>query len=374
MTDRTIWICSTVLSLIMLSIFVILLYLVGTSYVHDTNQLTNTHQVQQFLQDNWERNKQAGIDPPTYIPTGLYIDSIKFLDTQTVSLNGYIWQKYPLNTPKNISYGVIFPEAGNVRMIKVYERTGPEGKSMGWHFEANFTPNFDYAKYPLDYKKLRVRMWHKDFDKNVILTPALSSYQSTKVTDTFGIDPELSLPEYSFVETFFNYKLSKYDTNFGIRDYIGRTNFPELYFNIILKRNILDAITINLLPVIAVLMILLWNLMIVTSEEESQKRTNFSLVTTLTTAGFMLLTLLVAHTDLNNRLPGVGIVYFEYLFFIMYFAIIYVVLFAFIITHYSENNKLFKFCFYDDGIIVKAAFVPIIFALFSLVTYINFFF
>ncbi len=45
--------------------------------------------------------------------TGLYIKSVRFDDSNSVTLSGYVWQRYKGGIPKGITPGVAFPEASN---------------------------------------------------------------------------------------------------------------------------------------------------------------------------------------------------------------------------------------------------------------------
>jgi hypothetical protein len=47
------------------------------------------------------------------IPTGAFVQSVKFSDANDVSITGYVWQRYGPATPPTLTHGVVLPEAGN---------------------------------------------------------------------------------------------------------------------------------------------------------------------------------------------------------------------------------------------------------------------
>jgi hypothetical protein len=87
---------------------------------------------------------------------------------------------------------------------------------IGWYFEAALRQPFNYAYYPFDHKTVWVRLWAKDFSKNIVLLPNFTAYKATGLANIFGIDDEIVLGTWDRQDTYFNYRLSNYDTNFGI--------------------------------------------------------------------------------------------------------------------------------------------------------------
>src|SRR6185369_2649109 len=52
-----------------------------------------------------------GAEPPVFVPTGLYVQSVEFSGPYTVEVSGQIWQRYANDLPKDLTEGVFLPEA-----------------------------------------------------------------------------------------------------------------------------------------------------------------------------------------------------------------------------------------------------------------------
>ena len=89
---------------------------------------------------------------------------------------------------------------------------------IGWYFEASLRQPFNYADYPFDHKTVWVRMWANDFSNNIVLVPDFDSYDATGLDDIFGIENDIVLGTWEREDTFFDYYLSSYTTNFGIQN------------------------------------------------------------------------------------------------------------------------------------------------------------
>jgi len=68
-------------------------------------QLTDSSAVEKYL----KRNTATG-ESHILIPTGIFIQSLKFLNASDANITGYIWQKYGDDVPADISRDFIFPE------------------------------------------------------------------------------------------------------------------------------------------------------------------------------------------------------------------------------------------------------------------------
>lgn len=55
------------------------------------------------------------------------------------------------------------------------------------------------------------------------------------MSDIFGIEENIVLGTWERKNTYFDYKLSNYDTNVGIDNYIGQEGFSELHYNFVVK-------------------------------------------------------------------------------------------------------------------------------------------
>ena len=122
---------------------------------------------------------KPGEEPPVFIPTGLYIESLQFKGPYNVLASGYVWQRYANDLPlKDLDKGFVLPEADYVRSDVVYRAQQGNEELIGWSFQATLREQFDYDRYPLDRNQIWLQLWHKDFERNVYLAPDLGAYTS----------------------------------------------------------------------------------------------------------------------------------------------------------------------------------------------------
>lgn len=357
---QTIWAASFIATIILFFITVRYLMNVNLSYHPDVSQLENNKAVKKYLNEHW---KSSGYDLdklPFFIPTGIFIESVDWLDANSFYISGYIWQKYPHITKGKISQGFVLPEAVNLKKRVAYRWESESVETVGWFFEGKISQQFDYTKYPFDHKTVRLRLWHEDFNQKALLSPDLKSYDSTLATDKFGIDPEITLGGYQIIETFFRYQHHRYDSNFGYMGPKSQKNFPELYYNIVIKRHYVDALIINVLPLIVVIILCFSSLLSITFDPEKREIYNFRFLEILTQCGALFFVILLAHIHLREILAGVGIVYLEYMYVIAYISIVYVAVNAFLVVHAELTDyAIYRLIKYEDNLLPKVLFLPL---------------
>src|SRR5262249_27029669 len=143
--------------------------------------------------------------------------------------------------------GVVLPEAERATFREVYRTHQADEEVIGWSFRATLREQFDYDRYPLDRQQVWLRMWHVAFERDAYLQPDLSAFPSADPGALPGIAPTF-VPETGQVqESSFSYRLTRYSTNFGIRDYDATAPQPELYYTIGLRRSLLRPLIARLL-------------------------------------------------------------------------------------------------------------------------------
>ncbi len=312
------------------------------------------------------RNRQP---LPIYIPTGVFVQSIEFTSANNVILTGYIWQEYNRHVPDDLSRGFVLPEAESADIVESYRRQEKDGEVIGWYFHVTLRQDFDYTQYPFDQQTVWMRLWHKDFDKNVVLIPALDSYNLMHPERLPGIEQDFVLPGWTVSSSFFNYRFNSYNTDFGIPRYVGQNKFPELYFQIGVKRRFLNPFISNLTPIIVVLLMLF--AVLITSSKESGKieLLGFNASTILASSSALFFVVLISHIDLRNSLSANEIFYMEYFYVVTYGAILAI----------SINSILFSwginipFVQYRDNLLPKLFYWPVITLTMWVVTLVKFY-
>lgn len=285
------------------------------------------------------------------VPTGIFLQSLEFSSANNVIVTGYIWQDDPYGNTSGLSLGVIFPEAEQIQISKAYD----DGSVSGWYFWAVLRQPFDYSKYPFDCEDVWIRIWHKDFHNSNILVPDLDSYEVIRPDTKPGLEYDFVLEGWEVQDSFFSYRINSYNTDFGIEDRKNNVSL-ELYFNIGTERIFMSSFISDMVPIIVVTLLLFAVLMISTKHEQKKDMYGFDSLQVLTYCAALFFVLIISHVSLREKLPTDGIIYLEYFYFILYFAILIVSVNSILLA----SNIRCNFINYEDNLIVKLLFWPVI--------------
>ena len=311
-----------------------------------------------------------GAEPPVFIPTGLYVQSVEFSGPYTVEVSGHIWQRYANDLPKDLTKGVFLPEAKEQPTFKeVYHKQLNTEELTGWTFHATLREQFDFARYPLGRHQIKLRMWHPDYKRNVYLTPDLAAYGSIDPAAVPGVDPNLVLEDWDIQQAFFSYRTHRYNTDFGTPGSVANQLHPELYYSIAVKRNLVSPfISRAIVP----LVILVQLFVVVTVLSRNHERLeNFGVrpgAVVFTGAAFFFAAL-VGHNSLRDEVKAPGFMYIESLYIITYFVIL-AVAFNSVLLVARPNLKLFRDY---DNLWARVLYWPMIWSTLLVVTFLTFY-
>lgn len=367
---RRLWVLSIITSIIFLSSIIIMWNYVIYSYKPTANHITQLSEIPQLL----KKYEDQFSEKPFYVPTGFFIQSFYFRDPQTIVFTGVIWQKYPKEAlKKGIRKEIILPEL-NARLIynQSYLIDYGDYELIGWDYiGVSLYQQFDYSKYPLDQQTIRIRVIPRDFFKNILLVPDLAAYKSTHSHDIFGLDKNIIQGAFRLQETYFSFIEYNSDANFGIKDFnIQNMQMPELMFNIVVKRNFLNSFLLYLLPVIVVWGLLFGLTMVMSSDAAKASAYKFSTTSCLTTLAGSFFSILIAQMTLRSNFLGQPVTYLEYFYFITYAIIFLLALNAFLVTSKTDKDS---FITWENNLIPKLLFWPVIFGSMAVITFITFF-
>jgi len=379
MKNSTWWCLSTVVSAIMIAVL-INLWMAMNQYNIEPTQLINEQATNDYLEASWETKLKASTsqtEPTIKIKTGIYIQSLQFFNSTEVNLTGYLWQRYnniehAAIKPGPSEVGFIFPEqvnsGSNVAPSEVYRIRDGDEEIIGWYFETTLRQPFDYSYYPFDHKTVWIRMWAKNFSKNIVLVPDFEAYQSTGITDIFGIEENIVLGTWKRENTYFDYKLSSYDMDFGIPNYIGQEGFPELHYNFVVKRKFENAFIVYLLPLFLVASLLFAALLTVTGKDELSNRLGFNTSGFIGASSALFFVVMLAHIQLREQFSGASIVYLEYFYILMYALLVVATANTYLFS--IRPKRWAKLILYHDNIIPKVAYWPIVFGCLIIITWV----
>lgn len=390
MNKRTAWRLSFILSL---SMIIVLVYLWKGMNEHtevfaarpitglsdeknmliQSEQMVDTNAVKKYFNQVWE--SQSVVDSVIKIKTGIFIQSLNFTNSSEVSVTGYIWQHYEDWQREALALdsgevGFILPEQVNtgsdIEPREVYRLRKDSAEVVGWYFEATLRQPFNYRDYPFDHKTVWVRMWPKNFLENVVLVPDFEAYDSTGLTDVFGIEKSIVLGTWDRMNTYFDYRLSSYDTNFGMDDDSWQETFPELHYNFVLKRKFENAFVVYLLPLFLVASLLFAALLTVSENAKLSNRLGFNTSGFIGASSALFFVVMLAHIQLRRQFAGASIVYLEYFYILMYAMLVLATANTYLFS--IRASRFGNIILYKDNLIPKVAYWPILFGSLIVIT------
>ena len=197
MKETWYWRVSISVSVVLLLVLILLWWQADSRYRPNLSHAVDENSVHQFLDDLNASTTERPKVKPIYLPTGVFIESVKFVNSNDVQVSGYIWQVYDDDIHAGISRDFVLPEivdsTGTAKKEIAYSRRIGKQHVIGWYIEATLRQKFVYSKYPFDHKTVWLRVWHKDFDRNIVLIPDFKSYTGlTKSGSVFGVNKDNS--------------------------------------------------------------------------------------------------------------------------------------------------------------------------------------
>ncbi len=371
--ERSIWKMSVLFSAVLLANISFIWYITitysETIESEERYKIVNTAALNRFVSIENEVAKALRLNAPIEIPTGVFINEIEFDDSYNVNMSVTVWQKYHHERTKGIQRDIYFPQTSPfAEAITINRQIEDKGTYdlVTYDVRGTYRLNFDYSRYPFDSRQIDLKLKHPNRDKNVMLTPHLEGYKILSQSSNPGINPKAVLPESEVKASYFDYSMESYNSNFGQESFI-REEFPELHFNVLLKRKFINAFVSNIIPILIVAM-MLYFLVYGTSKKEGTNSSKGSLGIVESSAAFFFV-LLLAHIDHRKIVNTPVITYMESFYFIMY---IILALVAFNIVMFVKKDN-FLFFDYKDNLIVKISFWPMFMLLCFVVTLVRFY-
>lgn len=362
------WTASWIVTVILISSLVS--FWVASLHNHDSSidnavKVKNKSSLNSFISSMPKTRVDSGRIGPVTIPLGIYLQSLEFKSSNNVDVTGYIWLKFEEGSYKDLKFEIehefILPDAVSQNITKSYKRENSQGEVVqGWYFEATLRQPFDYSEYPFDRKKVWLRFWHKNFDKNVVLVPDINSYERFDSKELPGLDPNIVMSQWDIRGSEFHYVLEDYATNFGINDYEGQVRFPELYYTVSIDRKFLGPFVLYLLPFLSIATLLFAWMNI--KKPASQDFLNGS--------SALLFTVLLAHYSLRESLDVSEIVYMEYFYFFMYI----VILILLVLNHLKQMHVIFLApLIKDDFLVCRLLYWPLLLLSLIVITFLTYY-
>ncbi len=347
--------------------------LTGESYRNaEIVEVNNPAGLQSFLDEYTQTVKQSNQTVPIYIPTGIFLQTLKFEAANNVFVSGYLWQKYNRKKHAQVAQGFMMPDAITAtdlgRWIEVYRHQEEEEEVIGWYFEVTLRQRFDYTRYPFDSKEIWLRLLPKEVTQNTVLVPDLASYARLLPRELPGLDHNLLLPGWKIRRSFFGYQFNLYDTNFGRSIFSTQTRVPELYFTVVATRNFITVFISNFMPILVVTFMMFGIELIISNQAQAEDARKFSALEIISVGGGVIFIVLLDQLNLRSNIVTASLIYIEYIYFALYFVIILITLNALLIALGSKCWLIQ----YRDNLIPKLLYWPVLLGVLLFLTLLSF--
>ena len=372
--EREIWILSGLGSVLLLYILLLVGYLQHRSEEVQTKEETppivDVASLGKFTYNLDERADERKTPRPTQIPTGIFINRMTFENSYDLSVGGKVWQKYPLAVIDDVEIGFDFPQMSpfaEASYIEEVNRDTIPAKEdeigyilVTWDFRVTLTLNLEYADYPFDKRHLSIQIKPLNNRDRLVFTPDLGSYSFTNPSRKSGLNQNIRISGNQIIESYFNYSLDTYESDFGYGDKSLYEGVPTLRFNINLKRNLLNAFVTYLIPIFVVLLMMFILIYAVHKSAERQ-----GVIESMAAFFFVLI---FSHIDMRKEILTADLIYLEYFYFFTYLMVITST--ANLVVYTKDKSDIFDF---NDNQIYKAIYFPLFLFLILIITLIKFY-
>lgn len=358
------WVLSGTLSLVFLFSIGMIWNLALTYHNTDDGnsvRVSEKTKLQLFINNYNKRVSDKSLSKPVYVPTGVNIETIEFSGSNEVSVSGKIWQKYPIEYLKDkIGDGFQIGRSRNISINYINSQEVGNINLVTWKFQANVRSKLDYSRYPLEVGKISIQLLPWNARENVVLIPDLDAYKLMTATSLPGLDKKVFLQGWDLTKSNFVFKKSSEDSNFGVKRNFEHVAFPDLYFELGIKRVFVDAFISNLTPLIVVTIILF---------SVTLLPTNIDISRVLGICVSVFFVVVFSHLAIRRNISIGEIFYLEYFFFVIYLAILLVPINSFRVSLDIRSN----FFEYKNGLLIQAIYWPTMMGMFFLISALKFY-
>ena len=354
---------STSLFSIVLALGISLLCVFSNKYNDYENpeevSLTDQNIIEGFLDKYDNQLVEEGNSRINRVKVGIFLKNIDFESSTKVNYSGYVWEKLTKEQIGSIEPGLYFSDSFKSKFQQLYEKDSPDGgKVYVWYFECRLSADLQEKKlYPFDVEAVKVRLRSKDFGNNVILVPDIKDYVDIEPFAKPGVYNQMTIPGWNISESFFTYLKEKYDSTFGVfHSHTGGIVYTELYFNVVLRRSFLGSFISIFLPIFVTLVMIFILLLTCSNDEKRSEHLGFSAGAILASTAALFFVVIVAQIDLRDKVAADGLIYMDIYYFVTYFEFMLVSINS-ILMCWPEK---FKWIAWEDNIIVKSTFWPIV--------------
>ena len=301
-------------------------------------------------------NRAPGAIEPVRVRTGLLVRTARFIDSNDVVVTGRVWQRIPFASREQVPAGVEMPDAESFTLRDAQTIRQGDDELSSWTFSATVREPSDWSiKYPFDRVLMRLRLLPRSGAVPVVLVPDLQAYELLVPAALPGVEGTIILPGWEIDHSYYSYVRQSLSTTASTPTAQDRTLGHDLAFNIVAERRFLNPFVSSVLPVIVILCLLFGLIIIGSKESKKVAATGFKATDILRASATLLFPALIAQVNMRSKIDANQIIYIEYLYFVLYLAILGVAANAVLFTLKTDG-----FAQVRDNLIPKLIFWPII--------------
>ncbi|MCK6579854.1 MAG: hypothetical protein L6Q98_17315 [Anaerolineae bacterium] len=308
------WTVSGVFSMLCVALIALAWTLTNRLEVVDGTSITSPSQMDRYLEGLTSANPAAA---PLRVPTGILIQSLQFPDATSVTINGYIWQRYPVDSPLQRGFALPQRTGEEATLDEVSRRRIGDEEVITWYVGVTLRQSYDPTRFPFDHRLITIRLAPADLNAAVILIPDLDAYDLISPRLLPGVDPQAGVNNWSLQTSRFAYTAAPITTSLGMTRDEAAPRSAELRFSIQAQRVSLGPFIAYLLPGLIAAAMTFAYLMSGHEPGKAEQITN-----ALNYAAALFFVVAVIHTALRDQVAAVGITYMEVLYMLLYVAIV----------------------------------------------------
>jgi hypothetical protein len=321
-----------------------------------------------FMDASRLRARERLTQAPLFLPTGVFIDSLRFTSRTDIELRGFVWQVFDPEVHEGVDRGFLLAGVAGLDIADPQRETILGKEVLRWPFQASSRVRLNYSKFPLMRERIPLQLVPRELARSIVLVPDLDAYEILSPAARPGLQGGIYLPGWEVTRTFFELRDTEVGTNFGLGGFSSRERFPSLYFNVEIRKDFVDTFVSNLVPLIIVAIVVFLVLMILNRDEERIALMRTGTGFNLSICATLLFVTVFSHIGARQKIAAQEIVYLEYFYIVMYFAILWVAVNAILLVLRPGS----AFTAYEENLLPRVLFWPVTLGALWLITLLTF--
>jgi hypothetical protein len=373
-TDKKLWFVSSTLAIVIVINILVMWYLnLNFNYSNTSKKevlVDSRTGLESFILIENTKLKHLGLQKFIPVPTGIFIEEFEFRDSYNVSLRGEVWQKWPIHLDQFYEAGLRFPQealTGKTSIELVSVERDKKFVTHTWAFRIILKMPFDYSKYPFDVRDIKLELMYPDVKSGILLVPDVDGYSDLSSYSAPGINKNIYFNDSQLLSTQFSFDIVNFHDRFGHKKFGGLNSYPIMKYTINLKRRLLNVMVTNIIPILVVASMIF--LIFYSNTKSEEDKSGVSMMGVIQSCAGFFFVLLVAHIDLRRRLNTPELTYIESFYLTMYLMM---ALLAINVVTFTKTER-YKFLNYNDNLLIKVAYWPLLLFSWMIITLVVFY-